>query len=97
MHDPRDIHMQALKHTIRYVQGTLDHSLHLYPTFVTTLISYTDADWGGCPNTCRSTSGYCVFLSDNLLSWSAKYQPTLSCSNAEAEYRGVANVVSEPY
>nr|GEW90652.1 bifunctional L-3-cyanoalanine synthase/cysteine synthase 1, mitochondrial [Tanacetum cinerariifolium] len=43
----------------------------------------------------RSTSCYCVFLGDNLLSWSAKRQHTLSRSGAEAEYRGVANVVAE--
>ncbi|GJW89482.1 ribonuclease H-like domain-containing protein [Tanacetum coccineum] len=36
---------------------------------------------------------YCVFLRDNLLSWSAKRQHTLSRSSAEAEYKGVANVV----
>ncbi|GJS49663.1 ribonuclease H-like domain-containing protein [Tanacetum coccineum] len=38
------------------------------------------------------TSGYCVFLGDNLHSWSAKRQYTLSRSSDEAEYRGVANV-----
>ncbi|GJV90014.1 ribonuclease H-like domain-containing protein [Tanacetum coccineum] len=32
---------------------------------------------------------------DNLLSWSAKRQVTLSRSSSEAEYRGVANVVAE--
>ncbi|GJU62433.1 ribonuclease H-like domain-containing protein [Tanacetum coccineum] len=57
--------------------------------------SLTDADWAGCPTTHRSTFGYCVFLGNNLLSWSSKRQPTLSRSSAEAEYRGVANVVVE--
>ncbi|GKB56491.1 ribonuclease H-like domain-containing protein [Tanacetum coccineum] len=59
------------------------------------LNAYTDADWTGCPLTQRSTSGYCVFLRDNLLFWSAKCQVTLSRSSSEAEYRGVANVVAE--
>ncbi|OIT24891.1 putative mitochondrial protein [Nicotiana attenuata] len=95
MHDPRVDHMQALKRIIRYIQGTLDYGLHLYSSPVSSLVSYTDADWGGCPDTRRSTSGYCVFLGDNLISWSSKRQPTLSRSSAEAEYRGVANVVSE--
>ncbi|KAJ9537459.1 hypothetical protein OSB04_030192 [Centaurea solstitialis] len=95
MHDPRDEHMHALKRIVRYIQGTLDHGLHLYPSTTSSLVSYTDANWGGCPDTRRSTSGYCVYMGDNLVSWSAKQQATLSRSNAEAEYRGVANVVSE--
>ncbi|XP_048501601.1 uncharacterized mitochondrial protein AtMg00810-like [Beta vulgaris subsp. vulgaris] len=95
MHDPREEHMHALKRIVRYIHGTLDHGLHLYPSSTSSRISYTDADWDGCPDTRRSTSGYCVFLGDNLVSWSAKRQPTLSRSSTEAEYRGVANVVSE--
>jgi hypothetical protein len=95
MHAPCIDHMLSLKRILRYVQGTLHYGLHLYPSPIEKLISYTDADWGGCPDTRRSTSGYCVFLGDNLISWSSKRQPTLSRSSAEAEYRGVANVVSE--
>ncbi|GKF39316.1 ribonuclease H-like domain-containing protein, partial [Tanacetum coccineum] len=52
-------------------------------------------DWAGCPTTRRSTFGNCVFLGNNLLSWSSKRQPTLSRSSVEAEYRGVSNVVAE--
>ncbi|GKB81625.1 ribonuclease H-like domain-containing protein [Tanacetum coccineum] len=95
MHDPRDPHFTALKRILRYVYGTIDHGLQLHVSSTAQLTAYTDADWVGCPVTRRSTSGYCVFLGDNLLSWSAKRQVTLSRSSAEAEYRGVANVVAE--
>nr|GEZ58539.1 ribonuclease H-like domain-containing protein [Tanacetum cinerariifolium] len=95
MHDPREPHFSALKRILRYVRGTLDYGLQLFSSSTTDLVAYSDADWVGCPTTRRSTSGYCVFLGNNLLSWSSKRQPTLSHSSAEAEYRGVANVVAE--
>ncbi|CAH9071119.1 unnamed protein product [Cuscuta europaea] len=95
MHDPRTSHFDALKRILRYVKGTMSYNLHLRPTATTSLVAYSDADWGGCPDTRRSTSGYCVFMGDNLISWSSKRQTTISRSSAEAEYRGVANVVAE--
>ncbi|GKA36674.1 ribonuclease H-like domain-containing protein [Tanacetum coccineum] len=95
MHDPRDPHFTALKRILRYVRGTLNYGLQLHVSSTTQLTVYTNADWAGCPVTRRSTSGYCVFLGDNILSWSIKRQVTLSRSSVEAEYRGVANVVAE--
>ncbi|GKB11430.1 ribonuclease H-like domain-containing protein, partial [Tanacetum coccineum] len=93
MHDPREPHLAALKRVLRYIRGTLDHGLQLHVSSTSQLNAYTDADWAGCPVTRRSTSSYCVFLRDNLLSWSAKRKVTLSRSSAKAEYHGVANVV----
>ncbi|XP_022019527.1 uncharacterized mitochondrial protein AtMg00810-like [Helianthus annuus] len=95
MHSPRVEHWNALKRIIRYIQGTLDFGLTLGPSTSLSLRAYTDADWAGCPDTRRSTSSYCVYLGDNLISWSSKRQSTISRSSAEAEYRGVANAVAE--
>nr|GEU49965.1 hypothetical protein [Tanacetum cinerariifolium] len=74
---------------------TTNLGLQLFRSTTSHLIAYSDADWACCPATCRSTSEYCVFLGDNLLTWSSKRQDTLSRSSAEAEYRVVANVVAE--
>ncbi|GJZ12402.1 ribonuclease H-like domain-containing protein [Tanacetum coccineum] len=94
MHDPREPYFSALKRILWYVRSTLDYRLQLFSSSTTSLVAYSDADWAGCPTTRRSTSGYCVFLDNNLLSWSSKRQLTLSHSSAEAEYHGVANVVA---
>ncbi|GJW10190.1 ribonuclease H-like domain-containing protein [Tanacetum coccineum] len=95
MHDPREPYFAVLKRILRYVCGTVDYGLQLYASPTTQLTAYSDADWAGCPATRRSTSWYCVFLGDNLLSWSSKCQHTISRSSAEAEYRDVANVIAE--
>ncbi|GJV50051.1 ribonuclease H-like domain-containing protein [Tanacetum coccineum] len=95
MHDPQEPHLAALKRILHYVHDTLEFGLQLYASLGSSLVAYFDVDWVGCPATRRSTSGYCVFMGVNLLSWSAKRQYTLSRSSAEAEYRGVSNVVAE--
>jgi hypothetical protein len=95
MHDPQEPHLTAMKQILRYLRGTLDFGLLLRRSSASELCIYTDVDWAGCPDTRRSTSGYAVFLSDNLVSWSSKRQPVVSRSSAEAEYRAVANGVAE--
>ncbi|XP_051190594.1 uncharacterized mitochondrial protein AtMg00810-like [Lolium perenne] len=86
MHAPRDAHWAAVKRILRYVCGTMGYglSLHASPSTSTDLVAYSDADWAGCSDTRRSTSGYCVYLSSSLVSWSSKRQPTVSHSSAEA-------------
>ena len=95
MHDPREPHLALLKRILRYVKGTLSFGLHLGVGPVQSLTAYSDADWAGCPDSRRSASGFCVYLDDNLISWSSKRQTTVSRSSAEAEYHGVANATTE--
>ena len=95
MHAPRDVHQTMLKRILRYVKGTVHLGVQLRVVSSPTITAYSDADWAGCPDTRRSTSGFCVFLGSSLISWSSKRQTTVSRSSAEAEYRTIANVVSE--
>jgi hypothetical protein len=62
MHDPREPHLTAMKHILRYIQGTSNYGLLLRRSSSSDLVVYTDTDWAGCPNTRCSTSGYAVFL-----------------------------------
>lgn len=96
MHDPRDVHLKAAKRILRYVKGTLSDGL----LFVTKkekpgLVAFSDADWGGDPDTRRSTSGFCVFFAGSLVSWSSKKQRKVSRSRTEAEYRAMLDAAAE--
>ncbi|XP_031282077.1 uncharacterized protein LOC116140606 [Pistacia vera] len=90
MHAPTEDHFNALKRILRYVKGTVHHGLQLHRTSSCELLAYSDADWAGCLDTRRSTTGYVIFLGANLVSWCSKKQSTVSCSSAEAEYRSLA-------
>jgi hypothetical protein len=59
--------MMAMKHILLFLQGTPDYSLLLRRSSSSDLIVYTDTDWDGCPDTRRFTSGYAMFLGDNLV------------------------------
>jgi hypothetical protein len=95
MHAPRTPHLALVKRVLRYLRGTLDFGLTLRASSSTSLMAYSDADWAGCPDSRHSTSGYCVYYGDSLISWSSKRQTTVSRSSAEAEYHAVAHVVAE--
>nr|GEV07397.1 ribonuclease H-like domain-containing protein [Tanacetum cinerariifolium] len=90
MHDHREPHLVTLKRILRYDCGTLDYGLQLYSFSNSLLFAYSDVDWACCLTTRCTNSGYCVFLGNNLLSWSSKRQCTLSLFSAKAEYFGVA-------
>ncbi|CAL9017202.1 unnamed protein product [Prunus brigantina] len=94
LHQPRSNHLGAVKRILRYLKGTLDMGVWFTKGSLN-LHAFTDADWAGCPIDRRSTSGWCIYLGHNLISWSAKKQPTVSRSSTEAEYRGIAMTAAE--
>ncbi|XP_062029019.1 uncharacterized mitochondrial protein AtMg00810-like [Rosa rugosa] len=96
MSQPHTPHLIAAKRILRYIKSTLDHGLffrpHHQPAY---LAAYVDADWVGCPDSCRSTSEYLVYLGTNLVSWSSKKQPTVARSSTVSEYRSLSHASAE--
>ncbi|KAJ0787642.1 putative RNA-directed DNA polymerase [Helianthus annuus] len=92
---PTDRHWVAVKRILRYLRGTISHGLCIRRSDVFDLHAYSDADWAGCPDDRRSTTGYCIFLGPNLISWSSKKQHTVARSSTEAEYRALAHTAAE--
>ncbi|KAJ0474222.1 putative RNA-directed DNA polymerase [Helianthus annuus] len=95
LHSPTVDHFRAVKRLLRYVKGTLSFGLSYSSSHPPDIIGYSDADWARCLDTRRSTYGYSIFLGGNLVSWSAKKQPTVSRSSCESEYRAMANTAAE--
>jgi hypothetical protein len=69
--------------------------LQLRKSTSTLVSAFSDADWAGCVDDRRSTGGFAVFFGPNLVSWSARKQPTVSRSSTEAEYKSLANATAE--
>ena len=96
MYGPTTDSSLAVNHILHCVKETLHFGLTFHPsTIPSALVAYSDADWAGCPDTRRSTSDYSIYLGNNLVSWSAKKQPTVSRSSRESEYRALATTAAE--
>ncbi|RVW44415.1 Retrovirus-related Pol polyprotein from transposon RE1 [Vitis vinifera] len=97
MQAPLTAHWKAVKRILRYLAGTLHHGLHLQHSSNSYLniTGFCDADWASDVDDRHSTSGYCLFLGPNLVSWHSRKQHTVSKSSTEAEYRSVATLVAE--
>lgn len=84
----------AVKRLLRFIKGTLSHGLSYTPSSFD-IHAFSDSNWAGDPSDRKSTSGYCVFLGSNLISWSSKKQPIVSRSSTEAEYWSLAHTAAE--
>ncbi|XP_045802549.1 uncharacterized mitochondrial protein AtMg00810-like [Trifolium pratense] len=84
---PTHVHYDTACRVVKYLKGSPDRGLFFSRTSKLQLLGFIDADWAGCLDTQRSTSGYCFFLGSSLISWRAKKQHTVARSSFEAEYR----------
>nr|KYP52594.1 Copia protein [Cajanus cajan] len=88
-------HWNAVIRILKYIKGAPGKGLLYGYNNHTQVVGYSDADWAGSPSDRRSTSGYCVFIGNNLISWKSKKQNVVARSSAEAEYRAMASATCE--
>ncbi|TYK23127.1 Cysteine-rich RLK (receptor-like protein kinase) 8 [Cucumis melo var. makuwa] len=95
MQAPYEEHMEAVKRILRDLKTTSDKGLMFRKTKRKTIEAYTDSDWAGFVVDRKSTSVYCTFVWDNLVTWRSKKQSVVARSSAEAEYRAMSFGICE--
>nr|GEV67952.1 ribonuclease H-like domain-containing protein [Tanacetum cinerariifolium] len=75
-----------VKRIFRYLRGTVNMGLWYTKDSGFELTVFLDADYAGCKDTFKSTSGGAQFLGEKLVSWSSKKQDYTSLSTVESEY-----------
>ncbi|MBW0508535.1 hypothetical protein O181_048250 [Austropuccinia psidii MF-1] len=88
-------HWKAFLHVLKYLRGTQDVGLCYMRNKKSGLVAFSDADWGNCQETQRSTSGFLAQMHGCLIFWKTRKQPSVSISTAEAEYKSLCDLTSE--
>ncbi|GJX31509.1 uncharacterized mitochondrial protein-like protein [Tanacetum coccineum] len=75
---PTTAHWAAVLHILRYLRGTQFQTLLFSSTSALDLRAYYDSDWAGDIVSQKSTTAFCIFLGNFLISWKSKKQDVLS-------------------
>jgi Reverse transcriptase (RNA-dependent DNA polymerase)/Integrase core domain/gag-polypeptide of LTR copia-type/GAG-pre-integrase domain len=95
MQRPMQGHMRLVDQVLRYLKSAPGRGILMKNNGHTDIVGYADADWAGSPHDRKSTSGFCMFVGGNLVTWKSKKQSVVARSSAEAEYRAMAQATSE--
>eukprot|EP00253_Pinus_taeda_P028940 PITA_28940 len=96
MQEPHELHWNAAKRILQYVQGSITFRIHYVAGTALNLLGFTNSYWAGDSIDRKSTSRYSLSLGSGPICWSSKKQATIALSSAEAEYIGVVNITIQP-
>ncbi|KAE8646834.1 hypothetical protein Csa_020908 [Cucumis sativus] len=94
MHSLTILQWQMVKCILCYLKRVLSHGLWLQKSSNLNLYGFAD-DSASDPDDRKSTSGFCVYLGGNLISWGSKKQSIISRSRTEAEYHCLTLVTTK--
>lgn len=87
MEKPTSQHLQAIKHILRYIKGTLDFGLrYTKGEENVSLTGYTDSDLANDLDNRRSTGGMAYYVINSLITWASQKQRCVALSSCEAEF-----------
>ncbi|XP_049931235.1 retrovirus-related Pol polyprotein from transposon RE1 isoform X2 [Nymphaea colorata] len=95
MDKPKKVHWDAAMMILRYLKNSPGMGLFFQNGTSLTISVYVDADYAGCHLDRKSTTGFCVFIGSNLVTWKSKKQTVVATSSAESEYRAMAQATAE--
>ena len=103
--DRGESHWVVAKQVMRYLQHRKDFMLVYRRVDNLEVVGYLDAEFGGCPNDLKSTSGYIFMLGKGAISWkivkqtliasSTMYTKFVACCGASTQAIWLNNLISE--
>jgi len=78
-----------MKKILKYLAGISSHGLLIKHNSSSSILAFSDAEWGSDMDDRKSTTRYCVYLGSNLVAWSSHKQRVVSRSSTEAKYRSI--------
>ena len=79
-------HWRAAKKVMRYLQGTKDYMLMYRQMDNLDMVGYSDADFAGRVDSCKSKSGYIFIMAGGAVSWRSVKQTLIATSTMEDEF-----------
>ena len=95
MRNPSEDHWSGVKRVLRYIKGTFDFGLKFTYSDSFVLHGFADADWAGCSESRKSTSGEVFKIGNCTVSWRSKKQSVVALSSCEAEYISLCSAAQE--
>jgi hypothetical protein len=93
--NPSQQHMDAITQVLGYLKGREDHGITYTKMHDTSVTGFSDADWAGCQDGRRSTSGWVFIMAGAPVSWCSNRQSVVALSTCEAEYMALSAAAQE--